>query len=78
MSWITEKALRSIFSEIAWDEPVPVTVAGGDPWFVCRYCIAVHGLRANEIVETPYAFASRDEALGHIHSVHPRAGERSS
>jgi hypothetical protein len=67
---IAESQLRLLFPEIPWDQPVPVKVGGFPPVWVCRYCIARHGLRAVEIEEVAYSFHDRAEALDHIGQVH--------
>lgn len=40
--------------------------------WVCRYCISLHGVKAQDITagNCPFAFASRDDALAHIELVH--------
>jgi hypothetical protein len=41
--------------------------------WVCRYCIALHGLKAQDIIHSALpdmAFASREDALEHIDRAH--------
>ena len=68
---IDEGELRRRFPEIAWDQPVAVNVAcSSRNYHVCRYCIAMHGLRAEEIGNVEFAFSTRARALDHIESAH--------
>lgn len=70
-----ESDLRYDYPEIDWDEPVPVRLVGyEDVFWVCRVCIALHGLRAERITSTNYAFRQRDHARRHIESTHPASG----
>lgn len=66
-----DEILRGRYPQLPWHDPVPVTVIGVGEFFVCRYCIARHGLRASRIQETPFAYESVDLALEHIDAVHP-------
>lgn len=63
---IDETYLRYSFPDFPWDEPVPVKVLGRSKKWVCRYCIAMHGLRGAEIETIPYAFDDREFAVAHI------------
>lgn len=65
---ISVQELRDSYPEIEWDEPVKVTVGAIGQWWVCRICIAQHGLKAAEIDATPFAFISPEEALEYIRS----------
>jgi hypothetical protein len=76
---IDEGALREEFPEIPWDQPVEVHVvndraAGNDFYgWCCRYCIAMHGLKAQDIIygRVPeQVFDSRDRVLDHIEAAH--------
>lgn len=68
---IDEGELRHRFPEIPWDQPVRVTVIGYGPGrWVCRYCIARHGLRGEEIDQLPWAYETRAAALDHIEGEH--------
>jgi hypothetical protein len=66
---MTADELRQKYPEIAWDEPVRITV-GTDAYWTCRICIALNGLRAAEIARTPFAFTHRSTAEGHILQEH--------
>lgn len=66
-----DEILRGRYPQLHWDDPVPVTVAGVGDFYVCRYCIARHGLRASAIKETPFAYDTVDLALAHIDAFHP-------
>jgi hypothetical protein len=82
---IDEGELRRRFPEIPWDQPVLVSVlapnlsidaAPHDDYisrWVCRYCIAMHGLKAQAIVqrrEPEFVYLTREDALEHIETVH--------
>jgi hypothetical protein len=66
---MTETALRQRFPEIAWDEPIKITVGGYERW-VCRLCIATHGLKASDIDRVPYAFKTYENAVAHVRGEH--------
>jgi len=66
---VDERYLQEAFSAVPWDKPVSVLVAGSS-WWVCRYCIAMHGLRAAEIPSVPYVFPSELGARRHIELEH--------
>lgn len=68
---ISELELQERFPEIPWDQPVQIHVLGkpAGRW-VCRYCIAMHGLKAQAIDVTPFAYDTRLEALNHIDVAH--------
>jgi hypothetical protein len=69
---IDEGILRERFPEIPWDQPVQVSVFRHPRVWVCRYCIAQHGLRAEGVINERIAFSyhSREQALNHIEAVH--------
>ena len=68
---IDEGTLRERFPEIPWDQPVKVSVIGFGPGrWVCRYCIALHGLRGDEINDSAFVFDTREETLDHIERDH--------
>lgn len=63
--------LEKRFPTIPWDEPVQIHIVGNKQgWWVCRYCIALHGLHALQIEHTPFAFVSREHAVNHIRDMH--------
>jgi len=66
-----EALLRRDIPWVSWDEPVQVHVLGrpAGRW-VCRFCIALHGLAAAQIDTTPFAFDTRNEANAHIKQAH--------
>lgn len=65
--------LEEEFPWIRWREPVGIVVHFGanHVWYACRVCIAVHGLVAREIADSPYAFETRALADQHIREEHP-------
>lgn len=70
-----EGELRSRYPEIAWDQPVLITIPGYEhiQVWACRYCIAMHGLKAQDIIQERIperVYHSRDDALVHIDSYH--------
>jgi hypothetical protein len=72
---IDEGELRHRFPEIPWDQPVPVTIAGLEhiKIWACRYCIAMHGLKAQDVVQgraPEWVYHSRDEGLVHVENMH--------
>ena len=67
---LNEKALRERYPEIRWQEPVEIHVLGGVSRWVCRYCIALHGIKGHQVASSPFAFGSRLEALEHIEKNH--------
>jgi hypothetical protein len=68
---VDDRELRETYPLISWDEPVQVRVFGhlAGRW-VCRYCIALHGLKAVEIGTVPFAYDTRRDALAHIARSH--------
>lgn len=66
-----EGQLRAQFPSIPWDQPVQVRVLGhpAGRW-VCRYCIALHGIRGDQVASSPFAFDSRGAALDHVDVAH--------
>lgn len=70
-----EQELRQRYPEIPWDRPVKIQIAGMeqlDLW-VCRFCIAMQGLKAADIVAgvpPEFAFHSYVECLTHIDTAH--------
>lgn len=68
---IDEGELKVRYPEIPWDQPVSVSVIGfGPSRFVCRYCIAMHGLRGDQINDSEFVFPTREETLDHIDAAH--------
>jgi hypothetical protein len=77
---IDEGTLRARYPEMPWDQPVALSVFnewGSEPpvleFFACRYCIAMHGVKAQDIIHgrTPESvFTTRDDCLVHIESAH--------
>jgi hypothetical protein len=79
MGLIDEGTLRERFPEIAWDQPVAVTILGAEElpddealFWVCRYCIAMKGLRAQDARAgtAEHVFSLRAACLDHIERVH--------
>ena len=75
---IDELTLRERFPEIPWDQPVEVFVSG-DPlptkypsYWCCRYCIALEGLSARQLIRgnVPFGFDERAHCLDHIEERH--------
>ena len=67
----SEDQLRVRFPEIPWDQPVRVSVIGVGPGrWVCRYCVAMQGLRAADANRATFVYATRPEALDHIEANH--------
>lgn len=71
---MTDAELREQFPEIAWDEPVEITVLGGLKGWACRYCIAHAGLAAQDIRNgtTLGFFEFATGALVHLIEQHDR------
>jgi ribosomal protein L40E len=86
---IDEYELRTVYPEIAWDEPVEVHVLPASfaissakdaeivkthslSRWVCRYCIAMHGVKAQDVREgqCEFAYLDRDDALAHVGEAH--------
>lgn len=67
---MSDASLREHFPEVTWDEPLLVSVMGHESRWVCRYCIAQRGLKADRIERTPFAFLSRNQATEHIERKH--------
>ena len=66
-----EQELKLRFPEIAWDEPVRVVIAGHGAVFACRYCIALYGLRGEDVLNgDASAWIERERALDHIWIAH--------
>lgn len=70
-----EGELRNRYSEIPWDQPVLVTIAGRSFFqlWTCRYCVALHGLKAQDVIQhraPEFVYHSRTDALDHIENVH--------
>jgi hypothetical protein len=50
-----------------------IAMGNTDYHWVCRYCIAMHGLKAQDIMQgrTPeFVYETRAEALTHVEAVH--------
>ena len=71
---ISEEELRRRYPEIPWDLPVPIHVplSRVPSYFVCRYCIAMYGLKAQALIAEEVAYASRrrNDVLVHIGEEH--------
>ena len=70
---IDELELRSRFPEIPWDQPVRVVIPPDYDGWACRYCIALIGLKAAEVlagVSKAGVYSMRDLAISHIEAVH--------
>jgi hypothetical protein len=70
---IDEGTLRERFPEIPWDQPVPLTILGDERrWYACRYCIALHGMRAADVLagENSFTFLGKQPAFAHIEMEH--------
>jgi hypothetical protein len=67
---VSDQALREYLPEVDWDTPIRVSVAGVADRWVCRYCIAQRGLKAESITMTPFAFTSFDDCVAHITRKH--------
>ncbi len=48
-----EKQLEDRWPLIKWRQPIAVTVMGQDRHYVCRFCIALHGLHAKDVGRWP-------------------------
>lgn len=75
---LDEGTLRERFPEIAWDQPVQLLVPKGlhtpevlERWG-CRYCIALYGLKAQDIIQSSstFVFVRRRDCLDHIEAAH--------
>jgi hypothetical protein len=70
---VDESDLRSRFPEIAWDQPIEVTITGHGTFWVCRYCVALHGLRAQDVIEGVVPEMVYDDSVFaklHIDAIH--------
>lgn len=69
---IDEGTLRKDYPFIAWDQPAEITISGFGEFFACRYCIALYGVKGQDIVDgtSNIAWGFRDDALEHIERVH--------
>jgi hypothetical protein len=72
---IDEGTLRERYPEIPWDQPVLIRIEPYDdlPWWVCRICIALHGLKARDIIQQrkpEFVYRERAHALMHIEKAH--------
>lgn len=63
-----EGELRASYPAIPWDQPVRVRVTGQPGVWCCRYCIALHGIKATEVFQK--GWETREEALDHIEEIH--------
>lgn len=73
MTMIDEGELRRRFPAIPWDQPVKVVVPPDYDGWACRYCIALYGLRASELlvgVQRAGVYSERNLALDHIEAAH--------
>lgn len=67
-----DRALEQAFPWIEWRKPVLVSTEGAQG-YVCRYCIARYGLRADQLGEKA---TTLDECTAHIERVHPLPTKR--
>lgn len=69
---LDEGTLRERFPEIPWDQPVQVHVTTIASYWCCRYCIALEGVSARNLIRgnVPFAFPTRDACLDHIEEGH--------
>lgn len=58
---IDEGELRTRFPEIPWDQP------GHAVAWCCRYCIAMHGLKAQNLIHNRTQNAYRTSAIARAH-----------
>jgi|RhiMethySRZTD1v2_1073278.scaffolds.fasta_scaffold4329403_2 hypothetical protein len=67
-----EGTLRERFPEIAWDQPVKLTIPGEFTGWACRYCVVMLGLRSIDVLsgEAAGVYPSRQHAYLHIERVH--------
>jgi hypothetical protein len=66
---LTVEQLEERYAVVQWREPVAISGPGFDGW-ACRVCIANHGIKANELTTTPFAFEQRGDAVTHIAREH--------
>lgn len=59
--------LRRRYPRIPWDEPLPVTLTTGQSGYACRYCVALRGLRGEEVPNLP---KTKLEVIAHIEMNH--------
>jgi hypothetical protein len=64
-----ELALLLAYPFIAWDTAMTVIVLS-EPWFACRYCAALYGLKGSEVAEK--CFRGEDEFARHLSEHHGR------
>jgi hypothetical protein len=70
---LDEGTLRERFPEIPWDQPVHLMITGHGEFWACRYCIAMHGLRAADVLNgiiPEMVYDDRVFAKLHIDAVH--------
>lgn len=66
---ITARECEKSWPDLPWREPVPVSLMGhpDDIRYACRYCIAMKGLRGDQIPALP---ADRATVVAHIEAEH--------
>jgi hypothetical protein len=57
-----DQQYRDNFPDVHWDEPIPITMGGKGGW-VCRYCVAKHGIGGSE---THRLFTTKRAAQAHV------------
>lgn len=67
-----EQRLVNQYPSIAWLEPQLVTIPGRISGLTCRFCTALHGLKASEISRT--GFATVEEFRRHVDQMHRGGG----
>lgn len=63
--WTPEIGLRAQYPAIPWDEPLLVNI-GGKQVYVCRYCVALHGVKGIDLLNGTAGYSSSYEAIEHI------------
>jgi hypothetical protein len=59
-----EIELEISYPSVPWREPIKVTRTDGARGYACRFCIAMKGLKADEIPNlAPYAYLVREHIL---------------
>lgn len=69
----TADDLRRDHPGIDWNEPVRISIPGYGSWWVCRLCIALRGVSAQDLIHerAEFAWPNRQEAVDHVGSEHP-------
>jgi hypothetical protein len=72
---ITEQQLRELAPDFPWDKPIMLHLTDLDyVYWACRYCIAMHGLKAGEISDShnrpTFVFLYKESAQEHIDGQH--------